>query len=116
MKILYETSLFDHVPFDMVLNVAGLPEMTSVLGIPKVKLDWGTLTNVDLLMYYGKTNALLSDTFFLKGAILRAYFKCNDTHHDKTLCAMYDEILAALYEASRSCYAYSAKAHNIKPG
>jgi len=41
---------------------------------------------------------------------------CTDTTHCEDLCAMYDCIVGALYEASRPYYTCSDKSYNIKQG
>lgn len=117
MIILYEASMSDHAPFVMILDVDSLPEMTyEGNSACKAKLDWAKLTNEDVLSYYGKADVLLSDVYLPKGAIMCSDVNCNDISHSKDVCAMYDCIVGAVYEASRPYFTHSNKAHNIKPG
>ena len=103
MKILNETSMFDCVPFVMILDVDSLPEtIYEVNSACKAKLDWAKLTNEDVLSYCGKTDVLLSDVYLPKGAIMCSGVYCNEISYHEARCAMCDGTVGAAYEASRS--------------
>lgn len=106
----------DHIPFIMSLDIDSLPEIAhEVNSACKAKMDWAKLTKEDVLSYYGNTDDLLSDVYLPIGAIICADVNCNESSHCKDLCAMYDCIVGAVYEASRPYFTHS-KTHNIKPG
>ena len=118
IKIVYEASMSDHIPFVMSLDCESLPEMTQEgKNACKAKLDWAKLTNEDILTYYGKTDVLLSDVYLPRDAIMCSDVNCNVMSHRKDLCVMYNDIVEAMYEASRSYHNYSKRGKSdTKPG
>ena len=116
MKILYGSSMTDHVPIAMTLEVESLPELSHEVNSGcSAYLDWSKLTNDDLSSYM-KTDVALSNICTPRDAIMCSDVGCKDISHSKSLCDMYDCIVEALYESSKSWCRYTGKRNNNKPG
>lgn len=87
IEILYESSVSDHVPFSMMLDIESLLELTcGVNSGPKAKLQWSKLTEDDLIAYCMKTDVLLSDICLPQQSILCSDVNCSDISHCRPLC------------------------------
>ena len=116
MEIVYEATTGDHIPFIMCLDIDNVPELShEVYSACKARIDWAKLSGADVMSYYGKTDDLLSKVKLPLGAVMCDDVNCKNESHRQDLCAMYDCIVGAVYEASRP-YLTKPKAHNIKPG
>ena len=116
MEILYGASMADHVPIAMTLEVESLPELSQEVNSDcSAYLDWTKLTNDDSSSYYMKTDVALSNICIPLDAIMCSDVGCKDMSYGNSLCDMYDCIVEALYEASKSWCRYTGKRNN-KPG
>lgn len=59
MTTVYDASMYDHVPFVMVVECESLPELSEeVHSACTPKLDWSKLTSEDVWLYYGRVKTL----------------------------------------------------------
>ena len=117
MEIIYDVAMSDHVPVVLVLDVDKLPELSlkPKTGC-KTKLDWSKLSDKDVLSYFGRTNVLFNNIHLPYEAISCSNVNCKTNTHSKDLCTLYDCIVGALYEASRSLYKSAAVKNKVMPG
>lgn len=66
-----------------------------------IKLDWSTLSEEDLLAYYNNTDQYLSNVYLPKEAIMCKDVNCQIEEHKSNLYAMYDDVVAALFEGGK---------------
>ena len=106
----------DHFPLVMMLETDRLPELTHGCNDDYMaKIDWAKLSAEEVLSYYGRTDALLSQVQLPMEAIV-CNSNCNDTNHCNVLCDMYNSIIRALRGASRPLLPHPRRSNNIKPG
>lgn len=56
----------------------------------------------DVLIYQGKTDSLLIEVVLPRDVIMCTDVNWNESSHGSALCYVYDDIVGAVYEASRS--------------
>ena len=117
MELRYEATVSDHFPFIMSLETDSLPEMSQEGNrASNAKIQWAKLTKEEVLLYYGRTDLLLSNVHLPMGAIMCADVNCHDVFHCYELGKLYDSIVGALCEAGIPLLAHPSKTRNIKPG
>jgi len=116
IEICYGLATTDHIPIAMVLNVQKVPKVVKNEEAYEAKINWGKLSEGDVLKYCFNSDAALSKLQLPMTAIWCTDMNCGDTSHRNGLCDMYNDILKALIEASGSLFTQTRKTRNIKPG
>ena len=121
MEIRYGVALTDHIPLAFTIYVAELPSIITnikdVRGNVSSRIDWSTLTDDDLVTYHTYTDLYLNNIHLPKEAILCKDVHCQNGEHKYDLCAMYDAVVAALYEAGKPLSKKKrARVNKARPG
>lgn len=100
----------------MVLNVENVPKVVKHEEISEAKINWGKLSEYDVIKYCFNSDAALGKVELPMNAIWCTDINCVDTSHRNGLCDMYNDIVKSLIEASGSLFTQIRKTRNIKPG
>lgn len=117
VEIMYGMATADHMPVSLMLNIETLPELTTKDNHSNnVKVDWDRLTENDLGWYYSLSENILGDIEIPYDAILCDNVNCDNPKHRNDLCAMYNDIVLGLNNASKPLCNRRAKQQNVRPG
>ena len=72
MSILYGTTVSDHIPFTMSIEIDALPALNKNKNINMNigKLDWSSLTKEEILGYHARTDQSLSNIHIPRDAVI----------------------------------------------
>ncbi|XP_024116673.2 uncharacterized protein LOC112138347 [Oryzias melastigma] len=104
MKIFYELALADHIPFGMQINFLAFPIRESYANKGALYLDWNALSQDEVSLYSRDTDRLLSDIYLPREAISCGDVNCKSSTHVLALWSMYENIIYALLNPSKSLY------------
>ncbi len=120
MNIKYGVSVTGHITLAFTINVEELPSTVSnsACNATTSKLDWSMLTREHVLEYYNNTHIFLRNIHMPKEAFMCKDVNCMSEQHNKDLCAMYDDVVAALNNGSKPFCKLNkhGRKYNIRPG
>lgn len=117
MSILYGTTVSDHIPFTMSIEMDALPALNKNININNIgKLDWSSLTKEEILGYYARTDQSLSNIHIPRDAVICNDVNCSSVEHGNALCSVYDSIAKSLHEGSKHFCKHKQRIPNMRPG